>query len=122
MVDERSLWNVARGIIRKMGSNLKHQGMVKCKYCGSDDVVKFGTHKGIQRWWCKDRKRKFVNTEASINRQAVSDQTVFWSFSIPQTAIISAFISSSIVKSPKESLAHPGLNRRLPSTYWLKGT
>ena len=62
MVDERSLWNAVRGIIRKMRSNLKHQGMVKCKYCDSDDVVKFGTHKGIQRWWCKNCERKFVDT------------------------------------------------------------
>jgi len=35
------------------------------------------------------------------------------SLPIPQTLIISAFISSSIVNSPKESLARPGLNKRL---------
>lgn len=51
-------------LFRKMMSNLRHQGMVKCKYCGSEDVVKFGTYKGIQRWWCKDCKRKFVDTDA----------------------------------------------------------
>lgn len=31
-----------------------------CKHCGSPDVVKFGTFNGIQRYWCKDCKRKFV--------------------------------------------------------------
>jgi len=31
-----------------------------CKYCNSTNVVKFGTFNGIQRWWCKDCKRKFV--------------------------------------------------------------
>jgi len=31
-----------------------------CKYCNSDRVVKFGTFNGIQRYWCKDCKRKFV--------------------------------------------------------------
>jgi len=31
-----------------------------CKYCGSPNVVKFGTYKGIQRYFCKDCKRKFV--------------------------------------------------------------
>jgi len=31
-----------------------------CKYCGSTNVVKYGTYNGIQRWWCKDCHRKFV--------------------------------------------------------------
>jgi putative transposase len=33
---------------------------MKCKYCQSPNVVKFGTFQGIQRYWCKDCKRKFV--------------------------------------------------------------
>src|SRR4030043_1929337 len=33
---------------------------ILCKYCGSPNVVKFGTFQGIQRYWCKDCKRKFV--------------------------------------------------------------
>jgi len=33
---------------------------LNCKYCGSPNVVKFGTFNGIQRYWCKDCKRKFV--------------------------------------------------------------
>lgn len=33
---------------------------IKCKYCNSPDVVKFGTYKGIQRYFCKNCKRKFV--------------------------------------------------------------
>jgi putative transposase len=31
-----------------------------CKYCQSPNVIKFGTFQGIQRYWCKDCKRKFV--------------------------------------------------------------
>jgi putative transposase len=31
-----------------------------CKYCGSPNVIKFGTFNGVQRYWCKDCKRKFV--------------------------------------------------------------
>jgi len=31
-----------------------------CKYCNSPNVIKFGTFNGIQRYWCKDCKRKFV--------------------------------------------------------------
>jgi len=35
-----------------------------CKYCGSTNVVKYGTHEGIQRYWCKDCKRKFADNKA----------------------------------------------------------
>jgi len=30
-----------------------------CKNCGSPAVVKFGTYKGVQRFWCKSCQRKF---------------------------------------------------------------
>jgi len=33
---------------------------MNCKYCGSPNIIKFGTFQGIQRYWCKDCKRKFV--------------------------------------------------------------
>lgn len=32
---------------------------IKCKNCGSDAVVKFGSYKGVQRYYCKVCKRKF---------------------------------------------------------------
>lgn len=34
-----------------------------CKYCQSPNVVKFGTFEGIQRYWCKDCKRKFTEVD-----------------------------------------------------------
>lgn len=45
-------------------NNLRSREVVKCKYCGSENVVKFGQSKGIQRWWCKDCQRKFVDNDA----------------------------------------------------------
>ena len=40
---------------------LKNSGsIIRCKYCQSPNIVKFGTYKGIQRYYCKDCKRKFV--------------------------------------------------------------
>jgi transposase-like protein len=30
-----------------------------CKNCGSEAVVKFGSYKGVPRYWCKACKRKF---------------------------------------------------------------
>jgi transposase-like protein len=32
---------------------------ITCKNCGSNAVVKFGSYKGVQRYWCKACKRKF---------------------------------------------------------------
>jgi transposase-like protein len=37
---------------------------MECKYCQSQNVVKFGTYEGVQRYWCKDCKRKFVANSA----------------------------------------------------------
>ena len=34
--------------------------MIKCKYCNSPNIIKFGIYKGVQRYYCKDCKRKFV--------------------------------------------------------------
>jgi putative transposase len=34
--------------------------MISCKYCQSPNVVKYGTVNGVQRYWCKNCKRKFV--------------------------------------------------------------
>lgn len=42
---------------------IKPETMIKCKYCGSTDVVKFGTYHGSQRWWCKKCKRKFIEAD-----------------------------------------------------------
>ena len=44
--------------------NLENQNSVSCKYCGSPNVVKYGTFQGIQRYWCKDCKRKFADNRA----------------------------------------------------------
>jgi len=33
---------------------------IKCKYCGSNAISKYGQYKGVQRFWCKVCKRKFT--------------------------------------------------------------
>lgn len=35
----------------------------RCKYCDSPNIIKFGTFQGIQRYWCKDCKRKFTELD-----------------------------------------------------------
>ena len=51
-------------IILKMYQGVKERLEIKCKFCGSRRVVKYGHFRGVQRWWCKDCKRKFVDNEA----------------------------------------------------------
>ncbi len=35
-----------------------------CKYCQSENVIKYGKLKDVQRYFCKDCKRKFANPDA----------------------------------------------------------
>ncbi len=35
-----------------------------CKFCGSKRIVRYGHYQNVQRWWCKDCKRKFVHNDA----------------------------------------------------------
>lgn len=37
---------------------------IDCPNCTSEATVKYGTHKGVQRYWCKVCKRKFVPDRA----------------------------------------------------------
>lgn len=37
---------------------------VVCKFCGSDNVVKYGSYKGIQRFLCRNCGRKFADNDA----------------------------------------------------------
>jgi putative transposase len=36
----------------------------KCKYCGSKNLWLYGTYKGVQRFYCRDCKRKFAGNFA----------------------------------------------------------
>lgn len=38
--------------------------IVICKYCQSDNVIKYGDYKGVPRYFCKDCNRKFADNDA----------------------------------------------------------
>ncbi len=40
------------------------ESLTKCKYCQSQAIVKYGTYKGAQRYWCKSCQRKFKGDNA----------------------------------------------------------
>ena len=45
-----------------------------CKNCGSHKVVRFGTYKGVQRYWCKECKRKFKADGALFHMKTPANQ------------------------------------------------
>lgn len=47
---------------------------ITCKYCDSRNVIKYGTFRGRQRFWCKDCKRKFADNDALPNMQTPIEQ------------------------------------------------
>jgi putative transposase len=47
--------------------------IVKCKDCGSMNIVKFGTYKGNQRYYCKDCQRKFKDDNTQFHEKVPSE-------------------------------------------------
>lgn len=45
-----------------------------CKYCGSTGVVKFGTYKGVQRYFCKVCERKFKADDTTFHMKTPANQ------------------------------------------------
>jgi len=45
----------------------------KCKHCQSDAVVKFGTYKGTQLYWCKSCQRKFKADNALFHMKVPAE-------------------------------------------------
>ena len=41
-----------------------HKQSVRCKYCNSTSIVKYGTFQGMQRYFCKSCRRKFADNDA----------------------------------------------------------
>jgi len=48
--------------------------MPKCKYCDAEGVVKFGTYKEVQRYWCKVCKRKFKADDTLFHMKTPANQ------------------------------------------------
>ncbi len=46
---------------------------VTCKNCGSEAVVKFGSYKGVQRYFCKSCQRKFKGDDSLFHMKVSAD-------------------------------------------------
>jgi putative transposase len=66
-----------------------------CKICGSKEVVRYGTSKGVQRWWCKDCQHKFINNNAISNMRIPKDQIA---------SAISEYYNGSSINAIRKSL------------------
>ncbi len=47
---------------------------VVCKYCGSRNVIRYGHYRDVQRFLCKDCKRKFADNDALPNMRTPIEQ------------------------------------------------
>jgi len=47
---------------------------ITCKYCGSHKVIKYGHYRHMQRFFCKDCKRKFADNDALPDMKTPIDQ------------------------------------------------
>ncbi len=45
-----------------------------CEHCGSTGVIKFGTYKGVQRYYCKVCKRKFTANDNLFHMKTPANQ------------------------------------------------
>ena len=47
---------------------------VRCKFCYSSNIIRYGHFKGMQRWWCKDCQRKFADNGATPYMKTNTEQ------------------------------------------------
>lgn len=50
------------------------EGVIKCKYCDSPSVIKYGLYKGVQRYYCKECRRKFAGIDRIPKMQYPTSQ------------------------------------------------
>ena len=55
----------------------QNSNTITCKYCGAGGVVKYGSYKGVQRYWCKVCQRKFKDDDTTFHMK-VSPQFISW--------------------------------------------
>jgi len=47
---------------------------IKCPHCNNEGVLKYGTYKGVQRYWCKICKRKFKADDTLFHMKTPTNQ------------------------------------------------
>jgi transposase-like protein len=47
---------------------------ITCKYCGTGGVLKYGSYKGVPRYWCKICKRKFKADDTTFHMKTDTNE------------------------------------------------
>ena len=75
-----AFWSYLKGMAEENSefkNTTKQNTIPKCKYCGSSSVIRYGYYSGIQRWWCKECKRKFADNKAPPGMKTPYDEMAF---------------------------------------------
>jgi transposase-like protein len=75
--DNSGFWVYLTGVASEDNALLKtptRREIPRCKRCGSENVVKFGQLKSVQRWLCKDCRRKFADNKAFPGMKIPAEQ------------------------------------------------
>ncbi len=82
---------------------------VKCKYCGSKEIVKYGSVHGVQRWFCKKCNRKFVDNNSLPRMKATVEQIA---------SVIDMYYSGMSLRQISRHLDHMGKDKPSASTIY----
>ncbi len=88
MTEESTVDEVAviRGRVRRLHNKLDtiqaqlaeqhytQPALITCKWCGSTDIMKYGSRKGVQEYICQKCGRKFIAKDAPFKRQTPTEQ------------------------------------------------
>ena len=86
-------------------NEINKNSRIACKNCGGSAVVKFGTYKGIQRYWCKVCKRKFKADDTTFHMKTPANQV---------TSALSMYYEGMSIKAIRRNLQQEYGN--MPST------
>ena len=79
--------------------------VIKCPHCGCEGVYKYGTYRGVQRYLCKECKRKFKNDDTLFHMKTPSNQV---------TSALNMYYEGMSIKAIRRNLQQEHGN--MPST------
>jgi putative transposase len=92
---------------------------IRCKYCDSEDISKFGRYKNIQRWWCKRCKRKFTDNRAppgmKTPQNMINSAVSMYYNGVPITTIRRQLLADYNIY-PSDSIIHKWVYRDTENT------
>ncbi len=93
---------------------LSYSEIAKCKRCGSNNVVKFGRLKGVQRWLCKDCRYKFADNKAFPGMKIPAEQ-IAWAVCMYYEGIafkeICRYLQQTYNSYPSDSTVYGWIDR-----------